>query len=154
MVQKDLAAAAVEAAKVGASVEGILGAADKLLDFESSITAQFKAQVLTGKQINTERARQLSLDGDIAGLTQEIQSIVGSVGDIQTLNVIQRQSVADAIGISVQDLLRISRGEQAQQQETVQDKIEVSNKYLSSIAGFTEETAKKDNSVEVIQPVF
>jgi len=109
---------------------------------------------LTGKQINTERARQLSLDGDIAGLTQEIQSIVGSVGDIQTLNVIQRQSVADAIGISVADLLRISRGEQAQQQETVQDKIEVSNKYLSSIAGFTEETAKKDNSVEVIQPVF
>ena len=114
------AAAAVEAAKVGASVEGILGAADKLLDFESSITAQFKAQVLTGKQINTERARQLSLDGDIAGLTQEIQSIVGSVGDIQSLNVIQRQSVADAIGISVQDLLRISRGEAAQQQETVQ----------------------------------
>ena len=148
------AKAAVEAAKVGASVEGILGAADKLLDFESSITSQFKAQVLTGKQINTERARQLSLDGDIAGLTQEIQSIVGSVGDIQTLNVIQRQSVADAIGISVADLLRISRGEQAQQQETVQDKIEVSNKYLSSIAGFTEETAKKDNSVEVIQPVF
>ena len=75
MVQKDLQQAAVEAAKVGASVEGILGAADKLLDFESSITAQFKAQVLTGKQINTERARQLSLDGDIAGLTQEIQSI-------------------------------------------------------------------------------
>ena len=66
---------------------------------------------MTGKQINTERARQLSLDGDIAGLTQEIQSIVGSVGDIQSLNVIQRQSVADAIGISVQDLLRISRGE-------------------------------------------
>ena len=98
---------------------------------------------MTGKQINTERARQLSLDGDIAGLTQEIQSIVGSVGDIQTLNVIQRQSVADAIGISVQDLLRISRGEQAQQQETVQDKIEVSNKYLSSIAGFTKKQRKK-----------
>ena len=48
------------------------------------------------------------------GLTQEIQSIVGQVGDIQTINVIQRQSVADAIGISVQDLLRISRGEQAE----------------------------------------
>ena len=125
------AAAAVEAAKVGSSVESILGAADKLLDFQSSIEASFKAQVLTGKQINTERARQLALDGDIAGLTNEIQSIVGQVGDIQTLNVIQRQSVADAIGISVQDLLRISRGEQAEAQETVQDKLDTTNAILS-----------------------
>ena len=126
-----LAQAAVEAAKVGSSLRGVLGAADKLLEFETSISAQFKAQVLTGKQINTERARQLALDGDIAGLTNEIQSIVGQVGDIQTLNVIQRQSVADAIGISVQDLLRISRGEQAEAQETVQDKLDTTNAILS-----------------------
>ena len=126
-----LAQAAVEAAKVGSSLEGVLGAADKLLEFETSISDQFKAQVLTGKQINTERARQLALDGDIAGLTSEIQSIVGQVGDIQTLNVIQRKSVADAIGISVQDLLRISRGEQAEAQETVQDKLDTTNAILS-----------------------
>ena len=150
------AAAAVEAAKVGASVEGILGAADKLLDFESSITSQFKAQVLTGKQINTERARQLSLDGDIAGLTQEIQSIVGSVGDIQTLNVIQRQSVADAIGISVQDLLRISRGEAAQQQETVQDKVDITNKLLAEGNAKREAIleSSEDKNVNIIQPAF
>ena len=151
------AAAAVEAAKVGASIQGILGAADKLLDFESSITAQFKAQVLTGKQINTERARQLSLDGDIAGLTAEIQSIVGSVGDIQTLNVIQRQSVADAIGISVADLLRISRGEAAQQTKTTVDVLEngvipvlvegldVDKKILES---------SENKNVNIIQPAF
>ena len=125
------AKAAVEAAKVGSSLSEILKSADSLIDFETSISAQFKAQVLTGKQINTEKARQLALDGDIAGLTNEIQSIVGSVGDIQSLNVIQRKSVADSIGISVADLLRISRGEQAQQQETVQDKLNVTNKLLA-----------------------
>jgi len=125
------AKAAVEAAKVGSSLSEILKAADSLIDFETSISAQFKAQVLTGKQINTEKARQLALDGDIAGLTNEIQSIVGSVGDIQSLNVIQRKSVAYSIGISVADLLRISRGEQAQQQETVQDKLNVTNKLLA-----------------------
>ena len=125
------AKAAVEAAKVGSSLSGILEAADSLLKFESSITAQFEAQVLTGKQLNLERARQLALDGDIAGLTSEIQSIVGQVGDIQTLNVIHRKSVADAIGISVQDLLRISRGEQAEAQETVQDKLNVTNQLLA-----------------------
>ena len=150
------AKAAVEAAKVGSSVNEILGAADKLLDFESSITAQFKAQVLTGKQINTERARQLALDGDIAGLTNEIQSIVGQVGDIQTLNVIQRQSVAEAIGISVQDLLRISRGEQAQQQETVQDKVDTTNKILLEGLDVDKKIleATEDKNVNIIQPAF
>jgi len=151
-----LAQAAVEAAKVGSSLNGVLEAADKLLEFESSITAQFKAQVLTGKQINTERARQLALDGDIAGLTNEIQSIVGQVGDIQTLNVIQRQSVADAIGISVQDLLRISRGEQAQQQETVQDKVDTTNKILLEGLDVDKKIleATEDKNVNIIQPAF
>ena len=151
------AKAAVEAAKVGSSLSEILKSADSLIDFETSITAQFKAQVLTGKQINTERARQLALDGDIAGLTQEIQSIVGGVGDIQSLNVIQRKSVADAIGISVADLLRISRGEQAQQQETVQDKLSITNKLLA--AGNEEATkilvATEDNkTINMNQTTF
>jgi len=85
--------------------------------------------------INTEKARQLALDGDIAGLTSEIQSIVGGVGDIQAMNVLQRRSVADAIGISVSDLMKISRGEQIAGQETVQDiiksEIGVTNKLLA-----------------------
>jgi len=127
-----MAKAAVEAAKVGGSLSTILKSADSLLNFEDSITKQFEAQVLTGKQINTERARQLALDGDIAGLTSEIQSIVGGVGDIQSLNVLQRRSVADAIGISVGDLLKISRGEQVASQETVQDKIDMTNKLIAA----------------------
>ena len=136
---KGLAEAAVAAAKVGANLSTIVEAADSLLKFEDSITAQFEAQVLTGRQINTERARQLALDGDIAGLTTEIQSIVGQVGDIQSLNVIQRKSVADAIGISVEDLLKISRGEAAQAQATVQDKLDITNKLLAQQLGVSEE---------------
>ena len=130
-----MAKAAVEAAKVGASLSGILDSVDNLISFEDSITKQFEAQVLTGRQINTEKARQLALDGDIAGLTSEIQSIVGGVGDIQSLNVIQRKSVADAIGISVGDLLKISRGEQVAQQETVQDQLTTTNKLLATQDG-------------------
>jgi len=129
---KGMAQAAIEAAKVGASLSTVLGAADKLLDFESSLTAQFEAQVLTGKRLNLEKARQLALDGDIAGLTNEIQSIVGGVGDIQTLNTLQRKSVADAIGISVSDLQKIARGEQIQGRATVQDKLDVTNKLLAA----------------------
>ena len=151
---KGLAEAAIEAAKIGGSLETILKAADSVLQFETSLTNQFKAQVLTGKQLNLEKARQLSLEGDIAGFTAEIQSVIGGLGDLQALNVVQRQAVADAIGISVRELQRIAAGEQAQERETVQDKLDVSNGFLREIAGYTSETAAKDNSVEVIQPVF
>ena len=150
------AKAAVEAAKVGSSLSGILSAADGLLKLETSISAQFEAQVLTGKQINLERARQLALDGDIAGLTTEIQSVVGQVGDIQSLNVIQRQSVADAIGISVQDLLKISRGEQVAATETVQDKIDTTNAILSKQYGIQVETLEgvKDKNFNINQGAY
>ena len=138
-----LARAAVEAAKIGGELKTVLDAADSLLKFESSLTAQFKAQVLTGKQINTETARRLALEGDIAGLTTEIQDIVRGIGDIQSLNVIERESIAAAIGISVRDLQRIARGEQMEQQQSVQDVLEeqvgTTNSLLSKINSKTEE---------------
>jgi hypothetical protein len=150
------ARAAVEAAKVGSSLSGILGAADKLLDFESSISAQFEAQVLTGKQINLEKARQLSLDGDIAGLTNEIQSIVGQVGDIQSLNVIQRGKIAEAIGISVGDLIKISRGEEVAQGETVLDEQKKTNELLIEGLDIDREAldVAKDKNVSIQPGLF
>ena len=126
-------ASAVEAAKIGGSLSEVLKVADDVLKLETSISNQFKAQVITGKQINLETARRLALEGDIEGLTREVQDIVRNVGDLQTMNVIERQSIADAIGISVRELQRISRGEAAQQQETVQDKLNVTNKLLSQL---------------------
>ena len=156
MGAEGFAKAAVEAARVGASLTGILSSADSLLSLESSISAQFEAQVLTGKQINLERARQLALDGDIAGLTSEIQSIVGGVGDIQSLNVIQRKSVAEAIGISVGDLLKISRGEQVAGRETVLDEQKKTNKILADQYNVNLETldVAKDKNVNVNQSLY
>ena len=113
----------------------MLGVADNLLDFETSLTKQFEAQVLTGKNINLEKARQLSLEGDIAGLTTEIQKTVGSLGEIQSMNVIERRAIAEAIGLSADDLLKVARGEATQQQETVQDKLDTTNKLLAAQEG-------------------
>ena len=128
-----LARAAVEAAKIGGSLSEVLKVADDVLKLETSISNQFKAQVITGKQINLETARRLALEGDIEGLTREVQDIVRNVGDLQTMNVIERQSIADALGISVRELQRISRGEAQQERESVQDKLDVTNKLLAQL---------------------
>ena len=111
MGAEGLAQAAVEAAKVGTSISSLLTVADGLLSFEQSITAEFEAQVLTGKALNLETARRLALEGNISGLQQEIQKQVGNMGDIQSMNVIERRTIASAIGLSVQELMAVSRGE-------------------------------------------
>ena len=69
------------------------------------------------------------------------------------MNVIQRQAVADAIGINVRDLQRIAAGEKVEAQETVQDKLNETNTILRDIAGYTEETANK-KPAERLSPVF
>ena len=143
------AQAAIEARKVGTNLSAILGVADKLLEFETSLTAQFEAQVLTGKNLNLERARQLSLEGDIAGLTQEIQRTVGSLGEIQSMNVIERRAIAEAIGLSADDLLKVARGEAVAEQETVQDKLDTTNQLLAAQQGEREAIlqATKQNNI-------
>ncbi len=139
------AQAAIEAAKIGTNLSTILASADSLLDFESSLTAEFEAQVLTGKNLNLEKARQLALDGDIAGLTQEIQKQVGGMGDLQAMNVVQRKALAESIGVSVDQLTKISRGEAVAAEETVQDLQKKTNEILK--AGFSEDKEKMDELI-------
>jgi len=104
--------AAVQARQLGVSIGTVVGAADKLLEFESSIENQMNAMLLTGRQINTERARALALQGDLAGMQQEILKQVGSQAEFEEMNVIQRRALAEAFGMSAGELGKmISRQE-------------------------------------------
>ena len=146
MGAEGLAQAAVEAAKVGGSLSVTMKAAESLLNFESSLTAEYEAQVLTGKTLNLERARQLALEGDIGKLTTEISKQIGSVGDIGKMNAIAKQSLADSIGISVGDLMKISRGEAAEVGETQEDLQRKTNDILTAgFQGNKDELAKLNN---------
>lgn len=146
MGAEGLAQAAVEAAKVGGSLSVTMKAAESLLNFESSLTAEYEAQVLTGKTLNLERARQLALEGDIGKLTTEISKQIGSVGDIGKMNAIAKQSLADSIGITVGDLMKISRGEAAEVGETQEDLQRKTNDILTAgFQGNKDELAKLNN---------
>ena len=140
-----LAEAAVAAAKLGLSLDGVLKASEGLLDFESSITKEFEAQVLTGQALNLERARQAALAGDQEGLLQEIRSIAMGV-NVESMNVIQKDAIAGAIGISVADLMRVSRGESLDKQQTQIDLQKKTNDIL--INGFQENTDELKNIEE------
>ncbi|HUU86277.1 MAG TPA: hypothetical protein VMX17_00820, partial [Candidatus Glassbacteria bacterium] len=111
---KNIVIAAVQARQLGVSIGTVVGAADKLLEFESSIEAQMNAMVLTGRQINTERARGLAIQGDLAGLQREILDQVGTQAEFEEMNVIQRRALAEAFGMNVGEL-----GKMISRQETL-----------------------------------
>lgn len=97
---KQLGEAVVKATKLGLTLDQVQSASYSLLDFESSISKEFEAQLLTGKNINLSRARQLALTGSTEELMEEMTSQLGTQADWNKMNVLQQQSLAEAMGMS------------------------------------------------------
>jgi hypothetical protein len=95
-----LGAAVVQARALGLTLDQVDKTAESLLNFESSIENELKAELITGRQLNFERARAAALTGDQAALMQEIGSQVGTLEDFQNMNVIAQKSLAEAFGMS------------------------------------------------------
>ena len=136
-----LAEAAVAANQMGLNLTKVMKVAGELLDFESSITKEFEAQVLTGRALNLEAARQAALSGDQDSLMREIKSVAMGV-NLETMNVVQKDAIASAIGLSVSDLMRVSRGESLDKMETQIGVQKKTNEIL--LAGFQKEEEKLD----------
>jgi hypothetical protein len=101
---EELAKQMVRAKSVGLELEKMNAIADKMLDFESSIEAELEAQLLTGANVNFEKARQLSLDNDLAGAAEEIAAQVEKAGDFNEMNRIQQEAMAKAAGMTRDEL--------------------------------------------------
>jgi len=99
-----IAKAVVQTQKLGVSLEQAKNIAEKLLDFESSITSELEAELLTGRNLNLENARLLALQGDSAGAVAEMAKQMGSAAEFSKLNVIAQQSLAQAVGMSADEL--------------------------------------------------
>lgn len=101
---QQLAKAVVKGKLFGLSLDKVVAAADKLLDFEGSITSEYEASVLLGKQLNLDKARQLALDNDLAGLQDELIKNLDTIGGFENMNAIERQKYAEAVGLSTEEL--------------------------------------------------
>jgi len=101
-----LAEAAVKAKQFGINLEQADRIAESLLDFESSIENEISAELITGKQVNLEKARLLALNGDIAGASAEILQQVGGTAEFSKMNRIQQEAIAKATGMTREDLAK------------------------------------------------
>jgi len=94
----------LQASKLGLSLDQVNKIAGSLLNFEQSIEAELTAELLTGKQLNLDRARYFALTNDIAGLTEEITK---SGADQLFLNAKTRpeqEAIAAAYGMQVEEM--------------------------------------------------
>lgn len=117
---RNLGLAAVQAKQLGLGLSTVGTIAESVLDFQTSIESELQASLLIGRQLNLNRARELALAGDLAGLQQEVVRLVGSEQELNKLNVIQRKSLANALGITVAELGRLAGGEVELQSTEVQ----------------------------------
>ena len=101
---KELANTILNANKLGLSLSQVDKVAGSLLDFESSISAEMEAELLTGRQLNLDKARTFALNNDIAGLTQEIAKQGITAEKFSSMNRIQQEAIAKALGMSASEL--------------------------------------------------
>ena len=99
-----LAEAAVQAAELGLELEDLNSIADKLTNFQSSIESELEAELLTGQQLNLEKARQLALTNDLAGLGKELESQGITAEKYSKMNRIQQEATANALGMSTDQM--------------------------------------------------
>jgi len=105
---ESLARAAREAIKLGLSLSDVDKIAESLLNFESSIEAELEAELLTGQQLNLERARYFALTNDLEGLSKEIANNEEITAAFSSQNRIQQEALAKSLGISRDQLAQMA----------------------------------------------
>jgi len=101
----EVIAKAVTAAKLlGAEINDIVNASKQLLQFESSIESELEAELLTGKQLNLERARSAALAGDQKTVAEELAKNMGTFTDFTKMNTLQQDALAKSMGMTSDQL--------------------------------------------------
>jgi hypothetical protein len=98
--------AVATAKSLGMELSKVDGIAESLLDFESSISSELEAELLLGKDINLEKARQAALNNDLATVAKEISDQAGSSAEFAKMNRIQQEALAKSIGMNREDLAK------------------------------------------------
>jgi hypothetical protein len=117
-----IAAAVVQAKALGLELEQVTGIAESLLNFESSISNELEAELLTGRALNLEQARYLALTNDVEGVAKEITKQGITAAEFAGMNSIQQKAISEAVGLTREELAQSLINQQALTKLGNQDK--------------------------------
>ena len=124
---KALAASVFAASKLGLELSQVEKIADGLLNIESSLTSEFEAEVLLGRQLNLERARFFALTNDLEGVANELTKQGITQASFADMNRIQQQAAAAALNMSADEM----------------GKMLIEQKAMTALSGIEGETVKE-----------
>jgi hypothetical protein len=146
--------AVVATRALGTSLEQAKSQGESLLDFQSSIENELKAELITGEQLNLERARAAALMGDQVTVANELANQVMTSAKFSSMNVIAQKSYAEALGTTSDELanqlkkreIAISQGKslaqvtaeeavEAAKRQDIQEKFNIAMDKIKSIIG-------------------
>jgi hypothetical protein len=149
----ELARAVAEMEELGTSLETTQKQANALLDFQTSIANVLEASLITGRNINLDKARELALNNDLVGVAKELTSQQVDYNTFSEMNAIQRRSFAKSLGLESEEL---------SDQLLKLEYMGKSRKEVTALAG--EEAAKRletlnaqekfNNAVEKLKDIF
>ena len=151
---KAIANAVATAKALGMEMSKVEGIANSLLDFESSIEKELEAELMLGKNINLEKARQAALNNDLATVASEIAEQAGSAADFAKMNRLQQEALAGAVGMSREELAQTLFTQEQLKGLTEEQAKEEQKKLDSAIEKFGLEEAMKMQEEGKLQQLF
>ena len=108
-------ALAVQARRLGVSMDSITGAMSQALDIESSISEEMRLASMLGKHINLNAMRRASFEGDAEKVMQEQLKALKNMGGTEAMNPYQLEQAAKALGLSVEEMIKMEKHEKGLQ---------------------------------------
>lgn len=102
-----LSGAIVRATKLGTSLEQVNKQASNLLDFETSISNEIEATVITGRETNLNRARELAMLGKTSELMEELKKQGVDYLHFSKLNTFEKEAEAKRIGLTIEEYSKL-----------------------------------------------
>ena len=143
--------------RMGFELKTLNGAANTLLDFESSLKAEMEAEMFLQRDLNLEKARQAALDGDLVTVGEEINKQGVDYNELQNMSVLGRRAFAKAVGLSVDDLsdqLKKQDELNALQQRALAQGVKIADVEKQSLKQIYEDNKKIIGSEEELRKVL
>jgi len=106
----EIAKATKEMRKLGIETSALNDIAESLLDLESSLSSEFELQLLFGKNINLQKARELAFARDNEGLAKEVKRLFGDQFDLSTMNAAQAKALQQSLNLSQEQMTNLVKG--------------------------------------------
>ena len=148
----EIAKAAVSARRMGITLKDVANISKSLLDIETSIEAEMEAQMLTGLDLNFNRARMFAMNKQGDKAAEEVLRQVGGLARFQKMNIFQQEAIAKATGLDLDTLLK-SNAQRERENKLARDKNKLVGSQLEMSVEVTRMMGKLDVGLTIMQRI-